>query len=131
MTIFKMTNDKFECNLEQWEKLDEIQRNNIVNHYWDPYNPTIGQKTKKQIVDYFTRKLKIPGRQFGLKTFGWTQYMLYVIVDNSKQKVPSNFLGLAVNKGVIVNDSIAEKTTVKFRYGGATQIDLTKNVIIS
>jgi hypothetical protein len=126
-----MGKDNFDYDIEQWKKLKEIEKNNIINNYWDPYNPTIGQKTKSEIVDDFIQKLKIPGEQFGLKTFGWTVYMLYVVVDNSRQRVPTNFLGLPINKGVIINNSISDKTIVKFKYGGTIELDLTKKIIIS
>ena len=125
-----MGNDKFDYNLEQWATLNQIDRNKIINHYWDPYNPTIGQKTKREIIDDFIQKYKIPARQSGLKSFGWTVYMLYVVVDDSRQRVPSNFLGLPINKGVIINKSNSDKTIVKFKYGGTTEMDLTKKIII-
>ncbi len=125
-----MSNDKLEYDLGQWEKLNDNERIRIINQYWDPYNPSVGQKTKTAIVADFMLKNKIAARQFGIASFGWTVYMLYVVVDNSRQRVPSNFLGLPVNKGVITCVSADNTTTVKFNYGGELVMDLTNNIVI-
>ena len=126
-----MDSGKFEYNLEQWKNLSQIEINKVVNHYWDPYNPSIGQKTKFEIVNCFIKETKIPAHQFGIKSFGWTVYMLFLIVENTNQSIPSTFLGLSVNKGVIVNNVADKKTMVKFEYGGTFEMDLTEKIRIS
>jgi len=125
-----MKDINFEYNLQQWLKLTDIERINIINHNWDPYNPTIGQKIKGEIVNEFISKNRITARQFGLKSFGWTVYMLYVVVDNSRERVPSKFLGLSVNKGIIISKIVDNKAMVKFNYGGTLEIDLTERISI-
>jgi predicted sugar kinase len=125
-----MIKDKLEFDLGQWIKLSDNERIKIINHYWDPYNQKIGQKTKTEIVDDFMLKNKITARQVGIASFGWTVYMLFVVVDNSRQRVPSNFLGLLVNKGVITSMNADNTTTVKFKYGGKLAMDLANNIVI-
>ncbi len=125
-----MDNRNFDYDLEQWKNLTDKERINIVNHYWDAYNPSIGQKTKREIVNYFIQTSKISARQFGIKSFGWTVYMIYVVVDNSRQRVPSNFLGLSVNKGIIVDNGADNGTIVKFNYGGTEEMDLSEKIVI-
>lgn len=106
------------------------ERINIINYYWDVYNPSIGQKTKKEIVDSFIQTSKIPALQFGIKSFGWAMYMIYVVVENSRQRVPSNFLGIPINKGIVVNKDADNETIVKFNYGGTQKMDLTEKIVI-
>ena len=124
-----MSTNNLEYDFGQWEKLAESDRIKTINQYWDPYTPQIGQKTKKEILDAFIDKTQIPAHQYGIKSFGWTVYMLYVVVDNSRQRIPSQFLGLPVNKGMIINKS-GNKARVKFNYGGTMDLDLTEKIII-
>jgi hypothetical protein len=124
-----MTTNDLEYDLGQWEKLNDNERINIINHFWDPYNPDIGRKTKKEIIDAFIGKTKIAAHQYGIRTFGWTVYMLYLVVDTSRQRVPSQFLGLGVNKGIIIRKG-PDKAKVKFNYGGTFDLDLTEKIMI-
>ena len=125
-----MKDINFEYDIGQWLKLTDSERINIINNLWDPYNPTIGQKIKREIVNEFISKTRISARQFGLKSFGWTVYMLFVVVDNSRERVPSKFLGLSVNKGIIISNVVDNKAMVKFNYGGTVEIDLTERISI-
>jgi hypothetical protein len=126
-----MTSDKRQFyNLEQWLKLSDIERYDIINHIWNPYTPIIAFKTKSEIVEHFIENTKIDANQYGIKSFGWTVYMIYVIVDNSKKRVPTKFLGLSVNKGVIINYTQDKKAIVKFGYGGSEEMDLSKKTNI-
>ena len=125
-----MDDNHYEYELEQWKQLSENEKRNIVNHYWDPYNPSVGYKTKKEIIDDFIKETNIPVRQFGLKSFGWTVYMLYVVVDDSQIRVPAIFRGLPVNKGVIIESPRTDKSKVKFKYGGTLELNLTDKIMI-
>ena len=125
-----MKDINFEYDIGQWLKLTDSERINIINNLWDPYNPTIGQKIKREIVNEFISKTRISAHQFGLKSFGWTVYMLFVVVDNSRERVPSKFLGLSVNKGIIISNVVDNKAMVKFNYGGTVEIDLTERISI-
>jgi hypothetical protein len=125
-----MKDINFEYDIGQWLKLTDSERINIINNLWDPYNPTIGHKIKREIANEFISKTRISARQFGLKSFGWTVYMLFVVVDNSRERVPSKFLGLSVNKGIIISNVVDNKAMVKFNYGGTVEIDLTERISI-
>ena len=118
-----------EYDLGQWQKLDEGIRIKIINQYWDPYNPQIGQRTKREILDAFIDETRVSAHQYGIRSFGWTVYMLYVVVDTSGIRIPSKFLGLPVNKGIII-DRTGNTAKVKFNYGGTMEIDLTEQKII-
>ena len=50
--------------------------------------------------------------------------MLYVIVKDSKTRIPKEFSDLPVNKGVIIERLDNYKAKVKFGYGGTTEVDL-------
>jgi hypothetical protein len=125
-----MTDKRNDYNWEEWQNLNEIEKRNIFNHVWDAFNPEIGHKTKNEIVDNFIQSLNFDGQQYGIKCFGWNVYMLFVIVDNSKIRVPKNFGGLSVNKGVILKKIDNEKSLVKFSYGGTLEINLKEKIII-
>lgn len=125
-----MINNKLDYDLGQWKNLTDEERINIINQYWDAYNPSVGLKTKTEIIDDFIKTSKLTARQFGIKCFGWTVYMIYVVVDNSQQRVPSNFLGLQVNKGIVVDKGADNETIVAFKYGGTVKMNLTDKIVI-
>ena len=125
-----MTDRRNDYSWEEWQNFSDIEKRNIFNQVWDAFNPKIGQKTKTEIVDNFIKSVKIQGSQYGIKCFGFYVYMLFVIVDNSKIRVPKEFGGLLVNKGVILKKIDAEKSLVKFSYGGTVEIDLKEKIII-
>ena len=125
-----MTDKRNDYTWEEWQNLNDIEKRNIFNHVWDAFNPKIGQKTKTEIINNFIKSVKIQGPQYGIKCFGVYVYMLFVIVDNSKIRVPKKFGGLLVNKGVILKKIDSEKSLVKFGYGGTVEIDLKEKIII-
>jgi hypothetical protein len=112
-----MNTDYREYDLGQWQKLDEGVRINIINHYWEPYNPQIGQRTKREILEAFIDKTKGSAHQYGIRGFGWTVCMLHVVFDTPSISIPSKFLGLPINKGIIIN-RLEMQQKVKFDYGG-------------
>ena len=117
-------------NWEQWQILNEIEKRNVINHFWDAFNPNIGLKTKTEIVDNFIKSVNFQGQQFGIKSFGFYVYMLFVIVDNSKIRVPKKFGGLLVNKGVILKENGDNKFLEKFKYGGTVVVELNTKILI-
>ena len=125
-----MINDKFEYNLEQWKNLDYKDILHAINHYRTPFEPNVGEKTKKEIIDEFISTVKFPALQFGIKSFGWYVYMLFAVVDNSRIRVPSKFMRLSVNKGIIISKTEDNKAIVKFGYGGTFEVDLSQKIII-
>ena len=118
-------------NIQEWLKMSDSERIQTINTLWNPYEPHIAFQTKKELVEHFISTTKIEGQQFGIKSFGWTVYMIYVVVENSKQRVPRKFLGMSVNKGIILNYTYDKNAVVKFGYGGKFEMDLSEFVRIS
>jgi hypothetical protein len=114
----------------EWQRLSYSEKREIWNHYWNPYKPLIGYDTKKDIVRNFIEISNIDGLQFGLRCFGWEVYEIYVVVENSKIRVPKKFADLPVNKGLLINKINDSFATVKFDYGGTLDIDLTEKIFI-
>jgi len=115
---------------DKWQQLSLEEKSEILNHYWNPYKPLIGYDTKKEIVENFIKITKINGLQFGLRSFGWYVYEIYVVLDNSKIRVPKEFADLTVNKGLIIDKIDDNLVKVKFNYGGTLDIDLTQKIFI-
>ncbi len=125
-----MNKSNKDIGFNKWQKLSLAEKREIWNNYWNPYEPEIGLNTKREIVDNFINSTQINGIQFGIGNFGWGVYMLFVIVENSKIKVPSNFSDLPVNKGTVKKWIDKNKIEVKFNYGGTTTINLNDRIII-
>ena len=119
-----------ELTFDEWNGLSFESKREIWNHHWTPHEPEIGKNTKQSIVERFANELKVDFEQVGIGAFGWTVYMLFVIVKDSKTNIPKRFSDLPVNKGLIIERLKANLANVKFDYGGTTQIDLTDNMII-
>ena len=115
---------------DEWNNLSFESKRDIWNHHWNPYEPEIGKNTKQAIVEQFANDLKADLEQVGIGSFGWTVYMLFVIVKDSKMRIPKTFSDVPVNKGVILEYLNENKATVKFGYGGTTEVDLTDKMKI-
>ena len=125
-----MSDIKKDIGFKEWGNLSLSEKGDILNHYWNPYEPEIGLKTKREIVENFINSTNINGLQFGLKYFGWGIYMLFVIVENSRIRVPKNFADISVNKGIVTKWIDKYKIEVKFNYGGITTIELNNKIVI-
>ncbi|MCH2231335.1 MAG: hypothetical protein MK105_13420 [Crocinitomicaceae bacterium] len=119
-----------ELTFEEWNDLSFESKRDIWNHHWNPYEPKIGEKTKRAIVEKFADDLKEDFEQIGIGSFGWTVYMLFVIVKDSKVRIPKEFSDVPVNKGIILEHLDSVKAKVKFGYGGTAEIDLTEKMKI-
>ncbi len=125
-----MENSDKDIGFIEWQRLSFSDKREIWNHYWNPYEPEIGHKTKQEIVDNFIKSTKIKGLQYGLGYFGWGAYQLFVIVNDSSIRVPKNFADISVNKGIIKKWIDKNNVEVKFNYGGTTTVDLGQKIII-
>jgi len=119
-----------ELTFEEWNDLSFESKRDIWNHHWNPYEPKIGEKTKQAIVEKFAEDLNVEFKQIGIGSFGWTVYMLFVIVEDSKVRIPKAFSDVPVNKAVIIEHLDSNKAKVKFGYGGIIEIDLTEKMKI-
>jgi hypothetical protein len=116
---------------DDWGQLPNEKKIDIINNYWDPFDSTIGQKTKSTIIENFLRhQTDNSVRQVGIKNFGFYAVQLFVITDNSKLKIPTEFAGLIINKGIIEKQIKDNTYRIKWRDGGHDDIDLTEKIII-
>ncbi len=56
--------------------------------------------------------------------------MLFVIVENSRIRVPKKFSDLPVNKGIVTKWVDKDIIEVKYNYGGTRTIELKDKIII-
>lgn len=85
---------------------------------------------KKRKVDNLTKSTPINALQCGIRSFGWGVYMLFIIVDNSKIRVPKQFSGLSVNKGVIKDWVNKDEAKITFNYGGTLITNMNEKIVI-
>ena len=67
-----------------------------------------------ELVENLIKATKFNALQYGIKSFGWYVYELYVVVENSKIRVPKVFADLSVNKGLVISRINNELVRVKF-----------------
>lgn len=77
------------------------KKRDIWNHYWNPYKPEIRASLKRDIVNNFIKSTSIQALQYGIRSFGQEVYLLFIIVENSKVRVPKRFSDIFINKGVV------------------------------
>lgn len=131
MNFKKVNNEAYkELSFEEWNKLPFECKREIWNHHWSSYDSDLGKKTKNAIVQAFADSLKIDYEQIGLNCFSQYVYMLFVIVENPKTRVPKKFADLIINKGVIMDRVEDGFARVKFKYGGQVKVNLNKKIII-
>ena len=105
-------------NFTDWINLSEDLRRDIQNHYWTPFEPEIGKKTRNLILEEF---IKTIGKDFFLCEFGYfAHYIIGIkyIPNDSKKKVPNEFYGIIINKGKIIERISNEKIKVNWRHSG-------------
>ena len=56
--------------------------------------------------------------------------MLYIVVKDSKTRIPKEFSGLLVNKGIIKSKLEENEFVVKFGYGGTSKIKIDSEILI-
>jgi hypothetical protein len=117
-------------NFDDWQTLDKNAKIEIINNVWNPYKPEIGFKLKSEIVQNFVKLFADKGIQYGIANFGWGVYMLYIVVKDSKTRIPKEFSGLLVNKGIIKSKLEENEFVVKFGYGGTSKIKIDSEILI-
>ncbi|MCZ4696458.1 hypothetical protein DWB61_17500 [Ancylomarina euxinus] len=113
-----------EYNFTDWINLSEDIRRDIQNHYWTPFEPDIGKKTRGLILEEF---IKTIDNEFYLCEFGYfAHYVIgikYIPIDSSK-KAPNNFHGIIINKGKIIERIEKGKIKVNWRHSGTELIKI-------
>lgn len=119
-----------DVTFSEWKMLSSTEKLYIINNHWNPYEPLIGITTKREIIDNFIKTIPINGLQYGIRSFGWEVYFLFIIVENSKTRIPEKFSDIPINKGVVKKWIDDKHVEVKFRYGGTEVISLEERIII-
>lgn len=119
-----------DINFLKWESLPFSKKQDISNHYWNPYKPEVGASLKQDIVNSFIKSTSIDALQYGIGSFGWEVYLLFVIVENPKIRVPRKFSDISINKGVVKEWIDKNHARVKFNYGGTFIINLEEKIVI-
>jgi hypothetical protein len=98
-----------EYQFEEWRKLSDAQRRHVMHGFWNPYDARIrcGSPTRAAITTAFqeqTHGLPADAR-INVGYFDKEGWCLTVVTKrSSKVRVPKNFAGLRVVKGVFRND---------------------------
>ena len=120
----KTINIERDFTFEEWESLSSDLKSRVINQFWNPYDLQFGMDTRKSIVNAFADKLNVEFLKIGIEYFGWGVWMIFVIVDDSKTRIPKEFTNIPVNKGIILENLNNNIVKVKYSYGGTVEIDL-------
>jgi hypothetical protein len=113
-----------EYNFSEWLNLSEDKRREIQNHYWTPFDTKIGEKTRHKILEEFIKTIDC---DYYLCKFGYFAHYVIgirVIPKDSKKRIPNDYHGIIINKGVILNDHGDGEYTVRWRHSGKPKITL-------
>ena len=127
--LIRMDNEQLISDWKDWINLPIDEKRYIINHVWNPFDASIGYNTKSSIINNFIKKVNNSGIQYGIKNFGFYVYMLFIVVEDSQIRIPKEFAGILINKGVVI-DKCIDKYLVKFQYGGKIEIDLKDKIVI-
>ncbi|BES63164.1 hypothetical protein [Dysgonomonas capnocytophagoides] len=119
-----------DITFSEWDSLSFSEKCEICNHHWNPHSPQIGSSIKREIINNFIKHTSFNGLQYGIRSFEWGIYMLFVIVEDAKTRVPKKYSDLLVNKGIVKEWVDKNQVLVKFNYGGSLIINLESNIII-
>jgi len=113
-----------EYNFADWINLPENIRRDIINNYWTPFEPEIGEKKRDLILNEF---IKTIGNDYYLCEFGYfAHYVIGIkyIPNDSRKKVPNDFHGTIINKGKIIERIGNDKIKVNWRHSGTELITI-------
>ena len=96
-----------EYQFEEWQRLSDAERRHIIEGFWNPYcsSPRIGSPTRAAIAAAFQEQTHGLPADARIKVGyfdkeGWC----LTVVTKGKVRVPRNFGGLHVVKGVFLAD---------------------------
>jgi hypothetical protein len=118
-----MINKFREYEFEEWLSLSNDDQIEIINKYWNPYEPEIGKKTRNEIIYNFKKSLEADLRFCEFRYFGFYASALFVIPKDSETKLGSDFAGLQINKGKILEEN-GNKCKVKWSLSGLEEMEL-------
>lgn len=106
-----------EYTYEEWKNLSLNFRRKIINQYWNPYLPEKGKETRQNIVEGFLLENPRLFKSFavGIWWFGFYVVAIFVIVEDSKIRVPRKFCDIPVNKGILMERRSRTDWIVRWR----------------
>ena|SRR5262245_27615391 len=102
-----------EYQFEEWQKLSDAERRQVMHGFWNPYDSRIlcGSATRAAIATAFQEQTHDlpPDARIDVGYFDKAGWCLTVVTKRSwKVRLPKNFGGLCVVKGVFQTDSFVE-----------------------
>ena len=97
------------------------RKREIWNHVWSPFDREVGKNTQECLIRAFeekNKKIKENSIKIGFGWFGHYIACLYVLVSDSKLRVPKHFSDLPVNKGVVKKKLNENEFLVDWSIGG-------------
>ena len=123
-----------EYDYNQWNSLDISAKADIINKFWNPWDPKLGETTRSNIVAEFIKAypgIKQKSILIDMKVFNYI-YFIAVIVKDSTTKVPKKFDIFPINKGTIRTQLDDEIFVIDWRDsdGGKNKYRIKKNKIV-
>jgi hypothetical protein len=109
---------------DDWINLDNDIKRDLVNHYWNPYEPNIGLKTRQNIIDSFKLAIKSELEYCKFRYFGFYAEAIFVIVKDPKVRLPRDFAGLVINRGKKLENLGDNIWLVKWNFSGKEKIKI-------
>ncbi len=106
---------------DEWDMLSSENKREIWNHYWQPYEPSIGKITRDAIIREFKNQhpnIAEKAIEIGYRYFGWYVGCIYVVVESANIRVPLEFSDVTINKGVVLDKKAGNTCVVKWRHCG-------------
>jgi len=129
MKFFKKKQKNY--TYQEWLELDEEFISEELRR-WTLYGRKIGKKTQSELVKGFNTeysKIKAEVLTTGFDFIGWGSLIpcIYIVVSNSKIRLPNYFASLPLNKGIIQEKLEDDKYVIKWRHGGSKNLVQIKN----
>jgi hypothetical protein len=121
-----MTKYHREFTFNEWISLSEDLKKEIIHNYWTPFEPEIGEKTRKEIITHFKASIPTQLKYCEFRYFGFYAEALFVIPKDSETRIPSSFAGLIINKGKIIDTLDDNFFFVKWNHSGSEKIKLNE-----
>ena len=94
--------ERREYDFDEWVCLSPRERRQIARKDWDPANPSVGEETRKEILEGFSVEHSyLMGKAVaGTAYFQRAGWCIAVVVANSRVQVPRHFDIFPVIKGI-------------------------------
>lgn len=118
----------------RWDTLSPKLKKVIMEQHWLKDSTSDDQdqiKLKTSIAEAFANRITPPPIQVGLSHFGWRKNMLFAIVKDDAKKLPKEFSGIPVNKGVIIEEKSNGLSSVRFDFGMSEDLDLSEKIKVT